>query len=227
MILSAHQPSLIPWLGLLDKIDQCDLFVFFDAVPIESSGFENRQKLLTKDGVQWITVPVNRRRGALIKDVTIVDGSWSRKVIRTIELAYSKAPFFETFWWRYKAIFSMPWTKISDLDWWMLQDLLKVFGIRRPIVKASAYKFVGMKSDLVLDMSKKLGADHYIFGSKGRDYADERAFAEAGITISFQDYKHPSYLQQHDLPFAPNLGCLDLLFNVGPEQGLKIIRSGR
>ena len=73
-----------------------------------------------------------------------------------------------------------------------------------------------MKSDLVLDMRKKIGANTYIFGELGKDYADEHAFKNSGITPIFQNYQHPSYPQLHG-KFIPHLSIIDLLFNEGDK----------
>jgi len=74
----------------------------------------------------------------------------------------------------------------------------------------------------VLDMCRQLGATEYVFGAMGRDYADVLAFDAAGIKVEFQEYKHPTYPQLHG-PFEPYMGALDLLFNVGGEEGRKVI----
>jgi hypothetical protein len=231
MRLTAHQPSYVPWLGLLAKIASADQFCIFDGVPMEGSGFENRQRIKTASGVQWLTVPVRRHMDTRICDVEIAtDQPWARKHWRTIELAYQKAPFFGQYADELKSVlFGLPgtkWSRLADLDEVMLRHIMDQFGIETPIVRASDYNFQGAKSDLVLDMCKQLGATEYIFGSQGRDYADVPSFEAAGIKVSFQDYKHPEYPQLHG-PFVSHMGAIDLLFNVGGAQGRKIIMGER
>ena len=84
------------------------------------------------------------------------------------------------------------------------------------IHKASEFEFEGAKSDLVLDMCKKLDASTYIFGELGKDYADECMFKNSGINPVFQNYQHPSYPQLYD-KFISHLSIIDLLFNCGPK----------
>jgi hypothetical protein len=228
MKLTAHQPSWMPWLGLLAKIADADLFCIFDIVPQDAQGFENRQRIKTASGVQWLTVPVRRSLETPIKDLAIAtDQPWARKHWRTIELAYQKAPFFGEYSAEIKRLLlDAKWERLAYLDEVMLRYYMYAFGITTKVVRASDYNFQGAKSDLVLDMCKQLGATEYIFGSQGRDYADVPSFEAAGIKVSFQDYKHPEYPQLHG-PFVPNMGAIDLLFNVGGAQGRKIIMGER
>lgn len=226
MRLTAHQPAYIPWLGLLAKMDDADLFCLFDVVPDESSGFSNRQRIKTQNGLQWLTVPVHRDLELPLKDVRIAnDQQWQRKHWRAIELAYSKAPFFDEYAPGFRAMLMQPWEKLTDLDAVLLVYFREVFGIKTQMVRASEHNFDGRKSDLVLDMCEKLGASEYVFGPMGRAYVDLPAFEEAGIKVEFQSYEHPHYPQLHG-SFAPAMGAIDLLFNVGGEKGLQVIRSG-
>src|SRR3989304_2120179 len=98
MILTAHQPTFLPWLGLFDKVAQADTFCLFDTCQAEDSGFENRNRILGPSGVQWLTVPVHKGREVPLHEVRIVhEGPWRRKQWRSLEAAYGKHPF----WRRY------------------------------------------------------------------------------------------------------------------------------
>ena len=93
-----------------------------------------------------------------------------------------------------------------------------------PLTRQARHDFQGNKSELVLDMCKKLGATSYIFGAQGRNYADVDSFLDCGIKVYFQDYKHPVYPQLHG-DFEPYMSVIDLLFNVGPES-FDVLMSG-
>lgn len=215
VILSAHQPCYLPWLGLLAKIAAADLFCIFDGVPLSRHDYANRVQIKTQNGAQWLTVPVEHGR-PLLKDARIVDGAWRRKHVRAIELAYSKAPHFQPYFDSLKVHYELgEFKRISHFDQWLLQWLLVAFDIKTPLVRASDYDFQGQKSDLVLDMCCNLGARTYIFGPNGRDYANLPAFEEQGIKVQFQDFQHPVYPQLHG-EFVPGLSALDALMNLGP-----------
>ncbi len=217
MILTAHQPTYLPWLGLLAKIAQADQFVIFDAVQYETRGWTNRNQIKTNAGPLMLSVPVesSNHLEKRICDIKIVPGNWARKHWRSIELAYAKAPFFGKYAGELEFLLvGRPWTTLAGLNIAILQWLLKCFEIEVPMTRASEQDFRGSKSDLVLDMCRKMGATTYIFGSQGRGYADVEAFRAAGIEVRFQDFRHPVYPQLHG-EFAPNMAAIDLLLNHG------------
>mgnify|MGYP003713176703 CR=1 FL=1 len=88
----------------------------------------------------------------------------------------------------------------------------------------SKFNFDGKKSDLVLNMCKDLGANKYIFGAQGANYADTEKFKTSGIEVFFQNYQHPTYNQIHG-NFKLNLSIIDLLFNCGKNSLDVIIKN--
>ena len=55
---SVHQPNFLPWVGYFNKIKLSKNFVILDDVEYTKNGFINRNKILTSNGIHWITVPV-------------------------------------------------------------------------------------------------------------------------------------------------------------------------
>ena len=58
MILTAHQPVYLPWLGLFDKIAKADVFVIFDTVQYLPKDWMNRNKIKIKDDYTYLSVPI-------------------------------------------------------------------------------------------------------------------------------------------------------------------------
>ena len=73
-------------------------------------------------------------------------------------------------------------------------------------------------------MCRTLGANEYIFGGEGKNYADADAFRVSGVTPHFLTYKYPTYSQLHG-DFVPNMSFIDLLFNEGPGS-IEVVRNG-
>ena len=57
-VVSIHQPAYLPWLGYFHKAMLSDVFVYLDTVQYEKNSFTNRNRILTKQGPIWLTVPV-------------------------------------------------------------------------------------------------------------------------------------------------------------------------
>ena len=226
MILTAHQPSYLPWLGFFDKLSMADEFVYLDQVQYQPEDFNNRNKIKTTQGAQWLSVPV-LRKGYLEKTIADIyinkNIPWTRKHWKSIELAYSKAPFFDKYAGPLKNIYSRSWDRLIDLNAELTKLLMGELGISMRWHRASSLEIRGNKHWLILDLCRKLGADTFIFGAQGRNYVDVEVFNKAGISVLFQDYEHPTYTQING-GFLPNMSVIDLLFNCG-EDSLAIMKT--
>ena len=60
MILTAHQPVYLPWLGLFHKIALADAFRYLDDVQYQVNGYNNRNRIKGRNGSFLLTVPVYR-----------------------------------------------------------------------------------------------------------------------------------------------------------------------
>lgn len=217
MILTAHQPVYLPWLGLFHKIAISDSFCYFDDVQYLKKDWNNRNKIKTQNGEVWLTIPVLSKgyRRRKIKEIEIDNSiNWQRKHWKSIYFNYKKAPYFNKYADFFEDLYKKEWQYLTDLNEYMLKWFLKELEIKVDYYKASELNFQGDKSGLVLDMCKKLGADLYIFGALGKDYAKEEDFNREDVKIYFQDYKHPAYNQLHG-GFVPYMSIIDLLFNCG------------
>jgi hypothetical protein len=219
MILTAHQPVYLPWLGLFHKISLSDKFVYFNEVQYLPKDWMNRNKIKTNTGEIWLTVPVLRKgyRDTKTSELKINNSvNWQKKHFQTIKNNYGKAEYYSDYSDFFEEIYSKTWTFLEQLNEYMLKWFLNELKIKVDFIRASDNDFVGEKSELVLDMAKKLNAKTYIFGTLGKDYANTNDFQKFGINPIFQDYNHPKYKQLHG-DFIPNLSIIDLLLNHGPK----------
>jgi len=229
LILSAHQPVYLPWLGLFHKIALADCFCIFDIAQYQKEDFNNRNKIKTANGSLLLTVPVNAkgRFNDQIKNTKIANQQWSRMHFKAIYFNYKKTPFFNNYIGELEAIYlGKEYEYLSDLNTTMLNFFLEKLDIKTKIITASDYNFVGQKSDLVLNMCQKLNAEKIIFGGNGKDYVDVDSFKKYDIETIFQEYSHPVYKQCFQKEgFLSHLSIIDLLFNEG-DRSKDIIMSG-
>jgi len=209
----------MPWLGFFHKINMADMFVVLDNVQFRKNYFQNRNKIRTKDGWQWITVPVKREDlHKPIKDVGVSneDPRWKRKLLQSIYFNYSKAKFFENYWGDLSSVFDKDHALLADLNIELIRYLLEKLGIDVEIVLASSLDTTGEKGELLLNICKAVGAKTYISGISGRDYLNFDEFKKNNIKIVVQEFHHPIYKQLHE-PFIPCMSVIDLLFNYDDE----------
>lgn len=223
MIVAAHQPSYLPWLGYLDKIARADVFVVMDDLQYEAQNFQNRNRVKLNNGAAWLTVPLERGfRTDRILDKRINNhGSprqhWQRKTWLTLETHYRRAPHFADYAGELREVYTRPWQRLIDLDLEMLRLALAWLGIDTPLLLSSKLRLRGEKTDRILDMCRVLGADIYLSGRGGSTgYLDVDQLARAGVRVEWQPFEHPVYSQRYpELGFVPCLAFLDLLFNCG------------
>lgn len=228
MIITAHQPAYLPWLGLIHKIAISDAYVYLDSVQFEKNSFTNRNKIKTASGPIWLTVPVflKDHTAKVIKDITIDNSKdWRTSHFKSIYFNYKKAPYFKKYAGFFEDTYKKEWNSLADLCDYMLRWFLKELGVKVDYHKASELNFHKHKSDLILEMCKKLEADLYVFGALGKDYAKEEYFTKDDVKIYFQDYNHPKYSQLWGDDFLPYMGIIDLLFNCG-DKSLEILMEG-
>jgi hypothetical protein len=235
MILAVHQPQYIPWLGYFDKIRKSDAFVFLDKVQYKGREFQNRNKIRTKDGWIWLSVPVVAKGLGRqeIYDVK-VDNSfgWQKEHLASLRAWYGRSEFFEKHFPFFEELYGKEWESLSDLSVSIIMYMLKELSISTPLYFESKLDIKSKKTDRIIEICGKLKADTYLSGIGGKEYLEEGRFAEAGLKLAYQEFKHPVYRQQFMKDkddFIPYMSTLDLLFNEGPrsKELLKSLPAGR
>ncbi len=216
------QPSYIPWRGYFHQIREADIFVFYDDVQFDKHGWRNRNRIPTRSGPLWLTVPVLASdapaTGLPIHEVQINwDRAWNRKQWRTIEQNYSKAPFFARYAPELERFFEGRPELLVDLTIPLTEWAAAELGVSDTrYLRSSQLGIPGHRTERLLAILDHLEADSYLSGPSARDYLDEAAFVDAGIELTYMDYDYPPYEQLHQ-PFEPQVSIIDLLFLKGPE----------
>lgn len=228
MKVAIHQPQYLPWLGYIEKIDACDLFVVLDNVQFEKNDWQNRNKVYSPDSPEswrWLTVPVRHKFPQLIKDVTPDDNRpWRRKHVKTLETVYHRAPHFDNYYPVLHEILTMPSASLVDLNVALLRFLFACLGIEKHIVLSSTLDVTSHPSRRLAEICDAVGADEFLVGRGSLNYLESSPFDDANVTLRLQDYRHPRYTQFGG-DFVSHLSTVDLLFHHGPAS-LHVIRQG-
>ncbi len=223
------QPSYIPWRGYFDQIDRADVFVFYDDVKYDKNGWRNRNRIKAPQGSRWITIPV--LTGGLETNQTpineiCIDWSqdWNRVHWNTLTTYYARAPFFDRFSPLLQPFYEQQTALLADFVIALTIALAREIGFDTQFLRSSQIEGIsGHKTERLIQILTRLGASEYVSGPSARDYLEEDRFAQAGIDLSYMEYKYPEYEQLYP-PYDPQVSILDLMFMTGPET-LRYIRG--
>ena len=211
------QSNYIPWKGYFDLIHDVDLFIFYDDVQYTHSDWRHRNKLMTRDGPRWLTIPAGHDLKRLICEVEIPDQSWKQQHRSIIEQNYRHAPFIKESQSLLDFLYANSITNLSDYNQSAIKHLSNILGIHTQFTDSRLLGVHGRKTERLIGILESVGATKYISGPSARDYIDEPMFAEAGIELLYKEYPaYPAYRQCFP-PFSPFVTILDLLMNVGRE----------
>jgi hypothetical protein len=223
------QSNYIPWKGNFDLINMVDEYIILDDVQYTKRDWRNRNRIVTKDGIRWLTIPVrNSSFHQKIMDTEVVSREWTEKHWRLIELSYRHAPFFPELEASIKEMYGRACREryLSRINLIFLEGICRLLGIHTDISWSADYFPEGCKSDRILDICIKTGAQIYLSGPAARDYLDVASFREAGISVKWMSYHgYPEYAQLHGLVFSHHVSILDLLFCCGVEGARKNMLS--
>jgi len=219
MIMAAHQPQYLPWLGYFHKMAVCDLFIYLDDVQYKKREFQNRNRIRVKTGWEWLTVPVvtKGRYDQNICDVAVEPGAdWRKDHWTALKFAYAHAPHFAALAPAVEKIYAQGWPTLMGVSEALIDFHRGALGIATPLRRASEFRVKTAKTRRLVDLCKAVGAETYLSGAGARDYLEEERFKEAGIRLIYQDFHHPSYAQAYP-NFEPYMAALDLIFNHGDK----------
>jgi len=225
------QPTFLPWIGWFDLADQADVMIILDDVSFSKQSWQQRNRLRTANGLQFLTVPVKTsgRLGQKLLDCQLADQPFVGKMLKTIQANYSRAPFFaqtinELAMVMETAAETHSLVELNTaLIYWMAGKLV----VKTPMIRASTLSVGGQRGEHVAALCEHIGADNYLSPAGAADYLleDKESFERRGIMVCLHEYVHPEYRQRY-APFMPYVSTLDLIFNMGNEAS-DIMRSGR
>lgn len=222
------QSSYIPWKGYFDLINIVDEFIFYDEVQYTRRDWRSRNIIKTPQGIKWLTVPVKVKGNYLlsINEMEVLDDTWRKKHWNTIVHSYNKAKYFS----RYKSLFEGLYLeqeerKLSLINFSFIEAVCEVLGIDTKLSWSTDYTAKSEnKTERLVEICKKAGANQYLSGPSARDYMETNLFLDANIELSYADYSgYPEYGQLYP-PFEHAVSIIDLILNEG-EDATKYMKS--
>lgn len=195
-----------------------DTFVFYDEVQFTVRDWRNRNRIGTKDGIRWITIPVPAHsRSKLISEIRLESHSWQADHARLLRETYRRAPCFR----QLDALIvshleERTWERLVDIDRALLISLVRAFGIDLEFVDSRDLRLPSGRAERMLATLRQVGATHYLSGPSARDYLEPARpeFERAGINIEYMSYpSFPAYEHIHGC-YDPALSIFDAIAHV-------------
>ena len=165
----------------------------------------NHCLIATASGTQKLTVPVTAANGMLTKDVRISDhGNWRHLHWQALCSAYGQSPFFDYYADDLRPFYERQWDFLIDYNNAITEKMRELTGI----------------SDYLRNHKKNSDYNNY---SDCNNYSDHKKNSDYN---NYSHYNLQQYYQtfQRRNGFIPGLSVLDLLFNMGPESILYLIK---
>ena len=199
-----------------------DLHVIADDKQFVKNDLQNRNRIRMRDGVKWITVPVQGRSSMKkINEMLIAGSDWRSKHIGMIEQSYRTAPCFKKFWPDFLQILSEDWIGLADLDVAIQNLILRSFNFRKTkMLLGSELQIEGKRGEYLFNLCKELDADVYVTTPNGKKYLPEDKFERAGIQIFYHIYEEEQYAQVFP-GFEPRMSAIDRLFCTGKPKSIE------
>jgi hypothetical protein len=215
MKLGIMQPYVFPYIGYFQLVRAVDELVFYDDVNYIKNGWINRNRILLNGTDHYITLPCTKASpNRLIREIEINRrNSDENKLLKTIYLAYKKAPFFDHIFPLIEGLWQMEMKKISNFAQQSIIQFAKYLEINTEF-KSSSESFPetkGMeKADRIIAICKKEQAENYLNVEGGKALYNKKYFMDKGISLHYIK-PLPVVYKQFNNKFVPWLSIIDLL----------------
>lgn len=210
-MIAIMQPYLFPYLGYFQLIHAVDTFVLYDDVNYIKKGYINRNNILNQGEPLRITIPVldvsqNKKINEHYFSTDV------QKILKTIQTAYFKAPYFNQVYPMIEAVLLQNDRKVSNVCYAAIQEILTYLGLKREVLLSSQLDYDRdlPAADKLMDITKLLGHKEYVNSIGGQSLYDTKYFNENDINLLFIKMQSVIY-KQNCCDFVPNLSIIDIL----------------
>ncbi len=216
------QPYFFPYLGYFHLINAVDRFVFFDDVNFIKRGWINRNNFLINGQSHLITIPLNgASQNKLINEIeTNLDEKQSSGILKTLGIAYKKAPYFDSVFPLVENVLLGSGRSIAELAMNSVQSVLDLLDIQKDIITSSrdhSQTRTLKGADRLIAICKENGCTNYLNPIGGKEIYEKEYFSDRGVSLEFVRPGFQPYDQEIS-EFIPGLSIIDLMmFNSADE----------
>jgi len=230
MKLGIMQPYFFPYLGYWQLINAVDKYVIYDDVNFIKNGWINRNNILLNAKKHLITLPLEGASSFLLINQIKTSSKIKdkEKLLKTIEQAYKKAPYFEKILPIFKDTIFHESGFISNALIFSIKKIAEYLSINTEIILSSELKKDNSLSaeEKVMHICKVLNADSYYNAIGGQELYNAHNFEKNNINLNFLEMNHLCY-SQFNHEFVPNLSIIDVLMFNSPDSIKEMLNEFR
>lgn len=217
MKIGIMQPYFLPYTGYWQLLNAVDKYVIYDDVNYIKGGWINRNRILINKEAKYFNVKLNGASpNKLINEVEVsLDEVYQKKLLKTIEENYKKAPFFYKIFPVIQRIVENKEINLAKYLEYSIREICSYLDIKTElIISSNLEKNNSLKGkDKVIEICKKLGGSEYYNAIGGQELYSFEEFKSNGIELKFLKTEEINY-QQFNNEFVPYLSILDvMMFN--------------
>lgn len=225
MKLAIMQPYYFPYIGYFQLIQAVDVFVVYDDVNYINRGWINRNYVLSNEQKIRLTLQLEgASQNRLINEIQI--GCNNDKLLKTIQLGYAKAPYFEMAFPVIKEALLNVETNLAKYLTNGLENICHYLDINTQWYLSSAIeKNNALRGqEKILAICKYFNATQYINMPGGKLLYDHKKFSEHNIQLSFITPEIVPY-QQTKGEFVPYLSIIDVMMYNSQQKCQQMVRE--
>jgi len=221
MKLAIMQPYFFPYLGYFQLAKAVDRFVFYDDVTFIKGGWIYRNRILINKIPAYWGVPMKgASSNKLINEIELDPNPlWKKKLLKTIEINYKKAPHFQEVFPLINHVINMKTEKLSAIARESVIQVAQYLDLKTKFITSSTrYNNQHLKAvERVIDICKQNNANIYINAKGGQSLYDKETFQQEDIQLQFISSQAIVY-PQFSKDFMPALSIIDVLMFNTPQQ---------
>ena len=198
VLLSTTYFGPVQW---YQKLHRADNVLIEQWESFQKQTYRNRCMIATTNGVQALTVPIERGETPLIKDIRISDhGNWRHLHWMALQSAYGESPFFEYYQDDIRPFFTQRWDYLLDFNEAICEKMCELIDLQPNMSRTNEFSLSTLHTphSTIIDYRTAINPKHPALDP---DFVPKPYYQV--------------YAQKHG--FQSNLSVLDLLFNMGPE----------
>ncbi|HIE4215328.1 TPA: WbqC family protein [Proteus mirabilis] len=219
MRLAVMQPYLFPYIGYYQLAYYADKFIFYDDVNYIKGGYINRNNILTKNGLQMFTLPVNKASSfKKINELYFQDNT--KKILTSIYQNYSKTAYFHSIFPIIENVLTNNNRNVANITSLSIIKIFEYLSLKFNYTFSSDqnYNRTYNAQEKIYELCKINDAQEYINPIGGKSLYNKDEFKKRNIKLNFLEPVLSPYTQINSSNFVSNASVIDILMNCNKDE---------